>query len=494
MNKSLTQFSIFVFLIFPLLLTGTCVTYNASVSAPVNPLKIIYPELIFNPPKPMDFRDTLSNGIIVYIVEDHRLPVFDITAVIRTGSIFDPDSLSGLAALALRGMRTGGTKSFTGDQIDEKVEFIAAKLSANASATNATVSLSVLKKYMDEGLNLFVETLKYPVFSENKISLEKKNIYEEISHYFDSPNSTLNISFNKILYNNFPAGNIPDKKSIEAITIKNLKDFHDKFFKPQNIYLAVSGDISRKEILNTLNKSLGDWKKDSMVNPPVPKWTQPPRLRKVFLVKQKINQSFIRMGERCIQRPDPDYYALSVLNYILGGSGFSSRLTQKVRSDEGLSYDVDSYVESNYFYPGTFSVSLQTKSKSTSYAIKLCMEEIENIKNKPVSIEELSNAKKSLVESFPSLFSSAKETALNFCLNEYWKRPFDHFDVYRSKINALTAEDLKQAAVKYIHPDSLAIVVVGDLTSSQENDSKHNIKLSDFGQIDTINTENLVKR
>ena len=471
-----------------------------SCQPPVNvgvysdPAKIAFPEYKYNPPKPLDYRDTLKNGIVVYVVESHRLPVFDITAIVRTGSIFDPDSLVGLADMTAKLMRTGGTKSFTGDKVDERIEYLSASLGCSMSVTSATAYLSILKKDMDEGLNMFSEMLKSPRFAEDKLALEKKQVYEAIAHRWDNPRNVLTAGFSKSFYNSFPAGRLSTKNTVKSISRKDLIRFHKNFFRPQNILLAVSGDFNKGEMIKKLDSLFGSWQ-DNMKKPAeIPEWDKNIPKGKIIFVEKKANQTFIRMGHPCIQRPDPDYYPLSVFNYILGGGGFMSRLTKRIRSDEGLAYDVRSSVESNYFYTGAFTITLQTKSKSSAYAIKLCLEELRKaLDKKPVTQEELEIAQKSLTESLPAMFSSAKDIAENFCLNEFWGRSFDHFDVYREKINALTPDDLQKAALRHLSPDSLMIFAVGDLKTCEKGDGEHAVKLSDIGKIETIDVKSLEK-
>jgi zinc protease len=246
-------------------------------------------------------------------------------------------------------------------------------------------------------------------------------------------------------------------------------------------------------MLLKLNLLFGEGKDKDTVDFPVPLWTGSSQKGKLVFVEKEANQAFIQMGHKCIQRPHPDYYALSVLNYILGGGGFSSRLTGRVRNNEGLVYDVHSSLESNYFFPGNFTISMQTKSKSAAYAIALCKEELSAVCNNKVTAEELGSAQKSLVSSFPSMFRTGSDIAEAFLFNEYWGRPMDHFDTYVSKINALKSSDLLLAAKKHLYPDSLLIVIAGDLKACENGDGEHAAKLSDFGSLEKITTQQLEK-
>ncbi len=474
-----------------ILLSVLLFCFNVSSQQYKHPSEIKYPDFEYKLPNPSDYRYTLNNGIVVYIVEDSSLPVLDITALIKTGSIYEPRCLAGLAGITARLMRTGGTVKYSGDEMDEKVEFLAAQLGCSMSINSASASLSILKKYTDTGLDLFSEMLLYPKFSQKKLTVEKKRAYEYIKHRLDNPRNVLSYGFSKLYYKDFPAGVSPEMKSIKRISRKDIVKFYKHNFRPENMMFAVSGDFKKEEMLKKLNNIFGNLRVDKIKTEKMPKWDKKTPKGKVYFIDQDVNQAFIKMGHPCIKRPSKDYYALSVLNYIFGGGGFTSRLTKKVRSDEGLVYDIRSYVEPNYFFPGTFSISLQTKSKSSAYAIKLCMEELKRIIDNPVTKQELGDAKKSLTESLPGMFRTPKDVAETFCISEYWGRSLDHFDVYSDKIKALTVSDLHRVARKYLHPESLTVVIVGSYESCVSGDGRHSSKLSDFGKIVRIDVSKL---
>jgi zinc protease len=208
-------------------------------------------------------------------------------------------------------------------------------------------------------------------------------------------------------------------------------------------------------------------------------------------VNKSITQSYVKLGLPFIQRPHPDYYAVSVLNMILGGESFTSRLGARIRSDEGLTYSIYSNAESNYFYPGTFFVEFHTKSESTCRAISLSLEEIMRLKTNGIAKEELEHAKKILIDGFPSMFRSPQDIVENYALNEYNKRPADHFVTYPQKIAALTIENIRDAAKKYLDPSAFTYTIVGDTSVIFKNDtisgfSLRKIKPSRFIEPDSI--------
>ena len=206
-----------------------------------------------------------------------------------------------------------------------------------------------------------------------------------------------------------------------------------------------------------------------------------------------ILSGLVQFGFQGIKRDDPDWFPGYVLNYILGGGSFTSRLMSRVRSDEGLVYDVHSNMESNYFYPGIFSIALQTKSASAAYAASLCIDEIKKLRDTLATAEELEAAKRSMIESFPSMFRTGQDIAESFSLNEYWGRPFDHYEKHPARIRALSLKDLNNAAKKYLDPSKLTMVIVGDLAAARDGDGEHPQKLSDLGKVEMVTVEELAR-
>jgi len=356
----------------------------------------------------------------------------------------------------------------------------------------ATASLGILKKDFDEGLRLFTQMLRSPRFAADKLDLEKKHALDAIAHRWDSPQTVSQIAFARLMYGNFPASRLATQQTVKAMRQQDVKNYYGRFFHPPNLILTISGDMDRKEMLAKLNQAFGNWKPGPAA-PPVPKWDEPMPEGKLFFVERPANQAFITMGLRAIERPNPDEYSLIVLNHILGGGSFSSRLMGRVRSDEGLVYDVHSDMESNYFFPGMFSMTLQTKSASAAYASALCVQELKRLRDTLAFIEELDASKRSLIESFPSLFRTGQDIAASFCLNEYWGRPFDHFEKYPARIKALTLQDLNAAARKYLDPAKLTTVMVGDLAAARNGDGEHPQKLSDLGELQIVKVGDLEK-
>ncbi|MFH2000200.1 MAG: pitrilysin family protein, partial [Planctomycetota bacterium] len=328
---------------------------------PVHPSELTFRPLVYNPPQPEDFRVELSNGMIVYIEEDHMLPTLDLSVLIRTGSLYDPVDKVGLAAMTGSVMRTGGTKSISGDDLDERLAFLGGAIDTSIGTDSGSASLSMLIKDLDEGLALFADVLMHPAFEEDKIKLDKDRTLASIKTKNDNPRSLLGREFNKLLYGDHPLVWEETQGSIEGITRQDLLDFHDKYFAPNNMILAVAGDFDKKEMLEKIGKAFAGWPKKKIRFPDIPE-VKPKNRPGVFIIQKDINQGYINVGHFGIKDTNPDKYAIDIMNFILGSGSFTSRITTKVRSDEGLAYNTGCSFANRHLFPGTFYGYAQTKS------------------------------------------------------------------------------------------------------------------------------------
>ncbi|MDZ7330684.1 MAG: insulinase family protein [candidate division KSB1 bacterium] len=449
---------------------------------PDHPSKLSYQPLKFDPPKPADYRVALGNGMVVYIKEDHTLPIFDMTAIIRTGSIYDPKDKIGLAAMTGTVLRTGGTKNISGDDLDEKLDFLGASISSSIGRTSGRVSLSCLARDIDEGLRLFADVLMHPAFEEQKIKLYKDQAIDAIKNKNDNPRTVLEREFNKLLYGDHPLVWEETKASIERISQSDLFDFHSKYFAPNNIILAVAGDFNRSEMLRKIEDAFLNWPKKEIRFPKVPPVIEKNRPG-VFMIQKDINQGYVNVGHFGIKDTNPDLFAVNLMNFILGGGSFTSRITSKVRSDEGLAYNTGSRFATEHDFPGTFYGYVQTKSATVHYAISLILNEFKRIQKELVSDQELETAKNYYLDSFPDRFSSAIGTMISFANLEYDGFPMDYYDTYREKYQAVTKQDILRVAKKYIKPGEMSIFVVGDIEKCKAGDEKHPGTLDQLGKI-----------
>jgi zinc protease len=458
---------------------------------PAHPRELKYTTLTFNPPKRDKYRHVLSNGVVVYAVEDHDLPLVNISTLVRTGAYLDPAGKEGLAALVGSQMRAGGAGKMTAEQFDEAADFLAAQLSAGVGSTQGNANLNLLAKDIDKGLSLYFDMMRTPAFQEDRLKLAKSQILQGLERRNDNTSGIEAREWGRLLYGSEHfSTKETTKASIESITRQDLVDFHQRYFQPAGFIIAASGDFKTAELLAKLEAAFKGWPSNKMAVPDVPKPTQTPVAGIYTVHKADVNQGRVSIGHTGSTRDNPDYYALSIMNDILGGGGFTSRITSRVRSDEGLAYSAGSSYGMGVYYPGAFRAAFQSKSASTSQAIQIVMEEINRIRTAKVSAEELETAKNSFIETFPLTFATAAQIAGTFAQDEYTKRPADFWDNYRQRIAAVTADDVQRVAQKYLDPSKLVVLVVGnidDITKGNPDHPEYSLtKLAAQGQIRRI--------
>lgn len=458
---------------------------------PARPEELKYTPLTYSPPKRASYRHVLSNGMVVYAVEDHDLPLVNISTIVRTGSYLDPAGKEGLASLVGSQMRAGGTQKMTAEQFDEAADFLAAQISSGVGATQGAANLNLLAKDVDKGLALYTDMLRTPAFQEDRLKLAKSQILQGLERRNDNTSAIESREWNRLLYGaeHFSTKEMT-KASVESITRQDLVDFHQKYFQPSGFIIAASGDFKTPELLAKLEAAFKGWPSNKMAVPDVPKPTQAPVAGIYTVNKPDVNQGRVSIGHTGGMRDNPDSYALEIMNDILGGGGFTSRIMSRVRSDEGLAYSAGSSYGMGVYYPGAFRATFQSKSATTAQAIQIVLDEINRIRTQKVSQEELETSKNQAVETFPLIFSTAAQIAGTFAQDEYTKRPADYWDTYRQRIAAVTVDDVQRVAQKYLDPSKLVILVVGnidDITRGNPDHPEYSLtKLAATGQIRRI--------
>ncbi len=453
------------------------------------PSDLKYPNLKYDPPDPKDFRTEFANGLRGYIKEDHSLPLFDISAQINFGGLYVPTDKTGLAEVMSGTMIKGGTKTREGSEIEERIDFIGGSLSFRTSERTATLSLFVLSKDMDEGLELFFDVLMNPEFREASLNLEKARLISQLRQANDQPNSILSREYERLIYGDHALTQQPTQKTYESISSADLKAAHVQYFFPENIILVASGDFDKSELKGKIDKLVSGWKNKTLDVPSFSKQFPSPEPG-VYFIQKQINQGYISLGHLGIEENNPDYFAVQVMNFILGGGSFTSRITMKVRSDEGLSYNQGSRFRYRWGFPGTFSGYVQTKSSTVGYAISLILDEFNRIRKEPVSDDEMDTAINYYLESFSNSFESPQRTMSAFADLEMTGKPMDYYKTYRDKIKTVTKATVQEVANKYIHPDKAVIMIVGDFDPCNEGGDKWEGPLGKLGKMHTINLKN----
>jgi predicted Zn-dependent peptidase len=447
-----------VFILFSLLF---CFVVSSCRKKPAKHYKeLTYPKLR-DIEIPQIERVTLPNGMQLFLLEDHELPLIDMSARIRAGSIYEPADKVGLAAITGTVMRTGGTISKTGDEIDEQLEHIAASVETSIGLNSGFASMSVLKKDIDTGLATLADVLMNPAFREDKIELAKINHRSSIARRNDNVRGIASREFDKLIYGPESVyARHTEYATIDNITRDDLVAFHKKFFHPDNVLLGVWGDFDSKEMIKKIEEAFKGWEKVDMGLPTVPKVRYEFRPTVNMIRKDDINQTNIYLGHIGGLRSDPDYFALVVMNRVLG-SGFTSRLFRNVRSRKGLAYSVFGNYSANYDFPGVFYVGCQTKSEATVRAIRAMAEEIKKMTEDEVTDEELALAKESYLNSFVFNFDTKGEIVSRLMTYEYFGYPPDFLEKTKENVEKVTQKDILRVARKHLRHDKMQILAVG---------------------------------
>lgn len=430
-------------------------------------------------------RYTLENGIRLFVVEDHRLPLVDGFAMLRTGSRWEPAEKTGLASITGNVMRTGGTKTKTGDQLDEELEAIAASVETGISLTSGSASFSALKGDEDKALAIFADVLMNPEFRQDKIDLAKNFARTSIERRNDDPGDINAREFRKLLYGPQSAyGRHTEYSTIEAVRRDDLIQFHRRFYHPNNVMIGISGDVNAEEIRQKVEKAFAAWKPAPQLQiPPLPDVRPPAAAAVNFVRKTDVNQTSVRIGHIDGLIKDPDYFALDVMAEILAAGGFSSRITKKVRSQMGLAYAAGGDWAAEYDYPGSFSIFVGTKSESTVTAIEAVLAELRKIREAEVTDEELRIAKESILNSFVFNFVQPAQVMRRIMTYIYFGYPENFLDQYKENVEKVTKADVLRVAQKHVQPDRVTILAVG-------NDKEFDKPLSQLalagGKVNTI--------
>jgi zinc protease len=461
----------------------------AAQAIPDHPDKLVFQPIAYEPPAAKDYRVVLGNGMVVYIAEDRALPLVNIALTVRVGSWLEPAGKEGLAGFTGSQMRRGGTKSLTAEELDERLDFLAAHVGSGIGPTSGSATLNCLSDNLDEALRLFVEMLREPRFQEDRLALAKEQALQEMKKRNDDSADIEAREWGMLLYGGDHFTNrFSTEASVKGITRDDLLSFHRRYFHPARMIAAVSGSFARAEMLRKLEAAFAGWPSARAAVPPVPA-TIGPAAPGLYRVEKDVNQGRVSIGLPTVKRDHLDVYALEVMNELLGGSGFTSRITKTVRSDEGLAYSAGSGFSFGVWYPGRFRAFFQSKSRSVPYATSLVMGEIRKIREGEVTAEELDTVKSSLVQTFPSSFASKAQSMAIFASDEYTRRDPSYWRTYRERIRAVTAADVRRVARAHLVPERMVVLVVGKQAEIDLGDEKHPVTLASLapgGKVTTL--------
>lgn len=432
-------------------------------------------------PKPVEV--TLENGLTVLIMEDHRFPtVFVNLQISGAGPLYEPAELPGLASITAQMMREG-TKTRTSKQIAEEVDRLGATLSVSSSfgSSGATLSASGLSDNLDEWFPLAVDVLMNPSFPADELANLKQRLKVQLRAQRSQPSFLARERFSRAVYGSHPAAVVSaTSESIDAITPELLAKWHRERYAPQNAILGIAGDVRAQEMIAKLKKWFASWQKTDLreVLPPNP---TPALAKKIYVVDRPGSvQSTIWLGNIAIDRRDPDYIAMVVWNRIFG-EGPAARLFLNLREEKGYTYGVYSGFTA-LKYPGPWQASGDVRTEVTEGAMNEFLKEIRRIRDEKVPDTELTEAKQSMVANFALSLEQPTQLLSYAITRKIYGFPDDYWDTYPAKIMAVTADDVQRVARKYVNPDTLQVVVVGDA-------SKIKTVLENFGPVEVYSTE-----
>src|SRR5579883_1380920 len=419
----------------------------------------------FDPPKAEPKK--LANGITAWLLEDHELPLVEVEVVLRAGSIWDPEDKVGLASLAGSVWRKGGTKTHPNEKLDEILEKHGASLEASIGHDQGSVHLSCLKEDLDLGLGLMMELLTEPTFDKEKLKEAKTEVESEIERRNDTGPPIAGRVFSMQVYGKTsPYARVVTPESLKKITRDDLVAWHKKFVRPAAAIVGAFGDQSLADLEKKLGATLGSWKVEGDAPAPTMPLVEATRKAKwIFVNKPEINQSAIEIGHiGSVRSPDlmDEYTRMIVMNEILGGGGFSSRLMLRVRSDQSLAYSVWSAPGWNYDHPGSFIMGCETKSESTVQAIKSLLKELHEIRTELPTEEEVAVAKESTLNKIPFSVDTNEKMLDNALRYAYRNFPQDTLSRFVAGIQKVTAKDVLESARKSWDEKALVVVVCGN--------------------------------
>ena len=447
--------------LFTVLLSFT-VRSNAIADTPKH-----YTDLEFKPLPEIELPDyaryELDNGMVVYLVEDRDLPLVSGTAIIRTGSRFEPANKVGLAELTGAVMRSGGTENHPAAELNTILEQKAASIETSIEDSFGSANFSTLTEDLETVFPLFTEVLRQPAFTPQQLAIAKNQQQGSIARRNDDPAAIADREFNKVLYGKTS----PYARTIEYDTLNNISrqdaiNFYQTYVRPENIILGIVGDFTSAQMIKQVENAFGDWQVDT----PVAALEPPPATQEynqgIFAIERpQQTQSNILLGHIGGRFDSPDYPTLSVLNGVL--NGFGGRLFNQVRSRQGLAYSVYGAWSPSYDYDGMFIAGGQTQTNSTVPFIQSVTNEIKKLRNELVTEQELANAKESILNSFVFNFQNPSQTISRLMRYEYFDYPEDFIFKYQDEVQDTTREDILNVAQEYLQPDQLVTLVVGNV-------------------------------
>lgn len=441
-----------------ILLLSLCTSLIASNP---HPDSLTYEPLDWEIPIGTDYRDTLSNGSPFYYAKDSTIPKFSLRFSFRTGTYYE----GGTPIVHALALRNGGSYRQSPNDIDSLLDFYALSLNVSSGKNMTTISISGLSRFYPQAEEILTNLLLKPAFNEKRIKQDKEMLLQKIIHQFDNTEPVLSAAWKKAIHPYNEISRLISVKEIKGISIRSMQSmsrkYHTYMMDSSEVYVAFAGDLPKERVLKTVETILpGDRVVHSRPLLDLSSEYKP----QILLIHKPINQAYVVLGQPAIQRPHSNYYPLMLFNQVLGGGGFNSRLMTKVRSNKGLTYSINSHIESDYTIKGSFQTVFFTQSSRVNEALFLTLDVIDETLQEKQSDEEISMIKNRLIQALPSYFRTKKDIVYTYLENEFDHRADDHFKQYEEKLKTITIEDIERAKKEVLDPKSFSIVIVGDTT------------------------------
>jgi zinc protease len=431
----------------------------SAVRAQKDPKTLKFADLEFKAQKPG--MAAVKKGVTFYFKEDYEQPVINGTIIIKMGSLYEPAGKVGLASLAMRMLKAGGTKTLTPDALEEKLDFLGSTIGSFGGLEYSGISLWTLSKNFDETWKVLLDVLYNPAFDKERFDTEKKKDLESIRRRFDYPSSLGFALFSELIYGkNFPEARRTTNATINAITLDDIKAFYERNIRDKEIIIAFTGDFKQAQAVALLKKSFKDWKGNPPAKLELPRAALAAKPGLYVIDKPDMTQAIIMMGHLGLNNLDPDNVEVGIFNFILGTGSFNSRLMREVRSNRGLAYATYGMIGLGRD-KGMFNNFCQTKSQSVGKAIKLMKDITADMAKNPVTAEELEVAKKYEVNAFVHKFDSAYAVVLRPIYLKLDGYPDNYFETYLPRIKKVDAAKVLAIGKRAVHPESMVILVVG---------------------------------
>lgn len=440
-------------------------------------------EIVFPPlpdvELPTPKRVELKNGMVVMLIEDHELPLVTARLMVRTGSRWESADQVGLAELTGQVMRSGGTRNLPSDELDDLLEDRAAIIETSIGTASGSAFMSCLKEDFPEMLRIFHDIVRYPAFDADKLDVVKSQAVSGIARQNDNAQGILAREFQELIYgSDSPYARNSTYETIDNIQRDDLVAWHSHYYHPDRMILGLVGDFDQKEALKLVKEVFGSWPKGPKVDEPEVPYNKEATPGVFFVEKNDVTQSNIRIGHLGLRRDHPDFFAVTLMNQVLGGS-FAARLFSRVRSEKGLAYNVGGSVTSQWDYPGLFLMSMSTKKETTAAGIEALLLEANNMTSEPPTEEEVEKARAGILNSFVFSADSIAEILNRQMTYEYFGYPLDWLARYREGIESVTVDEVRKAAADHIHVDDFSILVVGPSEGTDR-------PLSEFGEVTAV--------